>query len=131
MKRPLPLTLSIALLVGSIVSLSAGSLAGCKTATATTPPAALAPGALNQFDSDAYQSLSAAHAFAGSASANASTLTPTEIAALNTFITALNAADLLYISYHNGQATQVAMETSLNNVTMTQAAFSATVTGAK
>jgi hypothetical protein len=104
---------------------------GCKTATSTTPPAALAPGALNVFDSATYEALAAAHAFALSASTNAATLTVTEKSDLNTFITALNAADILYAAYHSGAATQAQMQTSLNSVTTSQATFSASVTGAK
>ena len=111
--------------------LLAGCMIGCTAATSTTPPAALAPGATSAFDQATYQALAAAHAFAISASTNAATLTAGEKSALNTFITALNAADVLYAAYHGGSATQAAMQASLANVTTTQAAFSAAVTGGK
>jgi hypothetical protein len=102
---------------------------GCKTLTSNTPPSALAPGALNAFDQQAYQTLSAAHAFAVSASGNAATLTTTEKADLNSFIAILNTADVLYQAYHAGTATQAQVQTQLNAVATSQATFSSAVTG--
>lgn len=118
------LALSAVLCVGSSVML------GCPSATSTTPPAALAPGALNQFDQSTYQALAAAHAFATTAAANGSSLSASQKAALNNLIQALNAADVLYAAYHSGAATQAAMQTQLNAVTTAQASYASAVTGA-
>jgi hypothetical protein len=106
-------------------------VAGCGAVKTSTPPASLAPGALNQFDSDTYRSLATAHAFAQSAAGNAATLTPTEKAALNQFIQYLNLADTLYVAYHSGAATQAAMQTALNAVNSSEASYTATITGGK
>jgi hypothetical protein len=101
---------------------------GCRPATSTTPPAALTPGALNQYDQDFYLTLSAAHGFALSAAAQAQVLSPAQKAALNQFITSLNAADLLYAEYHTGAATQASMQSSLNSVSTAEANYSKTIT---
>lgn len=104
--------------------------AGCKAST--TPPAApLIPGALNSFDQTAYESLSAAHAFALSASTNSASLTAAEKSSLNAFITALNAADVIYAAYHAGTATQAQMTSALNSVSTAQASYATSVTGSK
>jgi len=100
---------------------------GCRPATSNTPPAALAPGALNQHDQDFYTALSAAHGFALSAALQAEVLTPAQKAALNQFIISLNAADLLYAAYHTGSASQSSMQSSLNSVSTAQANYSKTV----
>ncbi len=102
---------------------------GCHPATSsTTPPAALAPGALNQFDQQTYQALTTAHAFALSAASNDQTLTRAQKQALNQFISALNAADMLYAAYHAGTATQEAMQAAQTSVTTQETSFSTTVT---
>ena len=105
--------------------------AGCGAVKTSTPPASLAPDALNQFDSDAYKSLATAHAFAQSAAGNGPTLTPTEKAALNQFIQYLNLADTLYVSYHSGAASQTAMQAALTAVNTSEASYTATITGGK
>jgi hypothetical protein len=107
------------------------ALLGCGAVQAPTPAAALAPGALNQFDSDTYRSLASAHALAQSAASNASTLTQAEKTALNQLIRYLNAADTLYEAYHAGAASQSSMQTALNDVDSSEASYTATITGAK
>lgn len=104
---------------------------GCGAVKTSTPPAALAPGALNQFDSDTFRALATAHAFAQSAASNAAALTQTEKSALNRFIQYLNLADTLYAAYHAGTATEQAMQTALNAVNTSEASYTAMITGAK
>lgn len=118
----------------SALILSAAFLAptGCKTASTTTPPAALAPGALNTFDQQAYQTLAAAHAFVATASAKASTLTPAQTQALNMMIQAVNVAQTVYIAYHSGTETQGNVQNELNSVSTAQTTYAnSVVAGAK
>jgi hypothetical protein len=115
----------------AIAAVSVASMGGCKAATATTAPAALAPGYLNAFDQTTGESLSSAHAFAASASSNAATLSASQKAALNVFINALDAAQIVYAAYHGGTATQAQVADALASVSTAQASFSTTVTGAK
>jgi hypothetical protein len=99
-------------------------LVGCTVNSNPTPaPATLAPGATSQFDSDTFRALATAHAFATQAASNPAVLTPTQKVVLNQFIVDLNAADVLYASYHAGVATQAAMQASLTTVTSDQAKF--------
>ncbi len=122
MKKTLSIALSLCLGI---------PIFGCGAVKTSTPPAALAPGALNQFDSDTFRTLATAHAFAESAASNAPALTQTEKVALNQFIKYLNLADTLYAAYHAGAATQQAMQTSMNAVNTSEASYTATITGAK
>jgi hypothetical protein len=96
---------------------------GCG-ATATTPPAALAPGYTSQFDQTAGQALAAAHALVAKATADYPTLTAaqqaTEKPILNAFVSAVNAADTVYLAFHNGTATQAAVQAQLNAVATAQ-----------
>jgi hypothetical protein len=87
-----------------------------------TPAHAPIPGSTSQFDSDTYQALATAHAFAVSVSQNVSTLSQQEKNVLNQFLTDLNAADMLYIGYHNGSVPQASMQTALTKVQTDQAA---------
>lgn len=102
---------------------------GCQPATSTTPPAALAPGYSSQFDQTAGQSLAAAHALVSKGVADYPSLTPsqqaTEKPILNAFVTAVNAADAVYLAFHNGAATQAQVQAQLNNVATAQAAYTA------
>lgn len=102
-------------------------LAGCKVATVTTPPAALIPGAINQFDQTTYQALTAAHAFAQQAASNPSILSVPQKTILNQFILDLNSADTLYAAYHSLQATQAQMQAALTAVQTDQAMFASGV----
>src|SRR6202044_3829469 len=83
---------------------------GCKTATSTTPPAALAPGFSSQADQTMDQVLVGAHSFYNSLQSQVGAGTyvpsPSELTALNNFGVALNAAEAIYIAFHNGTATQ-------------------------
>lgn len=116
------LLLSCALVLGT---------SSCAKTTATTPPAALAPGALNTFDQIAYQTLAGAHAFVATASANAATLTAAQKSALNVMINAVNVAQVAYISYHNGNETQAAVQVALNAVASAQTTYANSVVGTK
>ena len=95
---------------------------GC-TVNSPTPP--LAPGAINQFDSDTYRTLATAHGFAAQAASNPAVLTPGQKVVLNQFIVDLNAADTLYVAYHSGTVTQADMMTSVVAVQGDQAKFAA------
>ena len=107
------------------------ALAGCPTATAPTPP--VAPGYLNQADQMMGQVLAGAHAFYQSvqqqAAAGKLVLAPTEKMAMNDLGVAINAAQTLYLAYHNGQATQAQAQASIDQVTMKQNAAQALIPG--
>jgi len=102
-------------------------LAGCPTASTTTPPAALAPGYLNQFDQTAGQTLAAAHALVSKATQDYPTLSVAqqlrEKTVLNAFVQAVNTADSVYLAYHNGTATQAQVQTQLNFVSQAQSNY--------
>ena len=104
-------------------------LAGCPTASTTTPPAALAPGYTSQFDEKAGQALGAAHALVSKAVLDYPTLSPTQQAAeksvLNAFVIAVNTADSVYLAYHSGSATQSQVQTALNSVSTAQTNYTA------
>lgn len=95
-------------------------LSGCRAANSTTPPAALAPGALNQFDQDSYSSLMAAQAALNSLTTSVATdsnlaiLKPT----LNQAITDYDVAELAWQTYHAAAtaANQTAVTNALNTV---------------
>jgi len=97
---------------------------GCPTATANTPPAALAPGYTSQFDQTAGQSLAAAHALVAKAVEDFPTLSATQQAAekpvLNAFVTAVNTADSVYLAFHSSTATQAQVQAALNQVSTAQ-----------
>ncbi len=107
---------------------------GCKTSN-TANPATLAPGYLNSADESMGVALVGAHAFYATiqqdVAAGKYTPSATEKTALNNFATALNAAQILYIAYHNGMATQAQTQAAVDAVTKQQAALQATVTGGK
>lgn len=81
-------------------------IAGCLTATSTTPPAALAPGYNSTQDQQFGQAMAALRAFDVTEVQQYQNLTPTQQAgiksALNSFTLAVNTADTLYLAYHGG-----------------------------
>ncbi len=83
-------------------------IAGCTPASGPTPP--LAPGYANHQDETLGQTLSAMHQFAQTLSDDAATgkfkPSPAEKIAVNDFIISLNAAQNVYIAYHNGTQTE-------------------------
>lgn len=109
-------------------------LAGCHSASSTTPPAALAPGFSSQSDQLMDQTLVGAHKFYTDIQAQvvAGTYTPTasEKTALNTFASALNVAQVLYIAFHAGTATQAQAQDAVDKVSSQQVALQNTI-GAK
>lgn len=105
--------------------LAIGWMTGC-TPTTTTP-AQLAPGYQNSADQQMGEILAGAHAFYVSieqqSAGGSLTLTPTVKAAFNDFGVSLNAAQAIYLAYHNGGATQAAAQTAVNAVQSKQAAL--------
>lgn len=102
-------------------------IVGCKTVTGPPPP--LAPGYTNSFDQSAGQTLAAAHALVAKAITDYPSLTPPQQAVekpiLNTFVTAVNTADSVYLAYHSGAATQAQVQTQLDAVSTAQGNFTA------
>lgn len=103
---------------------------GCatpNTATAPTPPTAVAPGYFNAADQQMGQVLKGARDFYVSIqtqSENGSlTLSANVKKAFNDFGTALNAAEAVYLAYHKGNATQDAAQSAVNVVQSKQAAL--------
>lgn len=107
----------------AVLVLTAFSLVpmGCKSATSTTPPAALAPGALNSFDQSTYQTLMAFQAALNSLNASYKA-NPTQLATLKTPLdqaaTDYNIAELAWQTYHATATTanQQALSASLSTV---------------
>ena len=126
-------TLSIlgGLLLGTALAMV---FVGCKPVS-TTAPQTLAPGYLNQADQVMGETLVGAHAFyvtiQQDVAAGKYHPSTTEATSLNDFATALNAAQILYVAYHAGQATQAQAQTAVNAVATQQTALQATLTGAK
>lgn len=81
-------------------------LAGCKSASFTLPPTALAPGYSSAADQQMGQAMAALRAGDYAATTSYLSLTPSQQAAeksaLNNFTTAVNTADTLYLAYHAG-----------------------------
>lgn len=98
---------------------------GCKPTTTT--PAQLAPGYQNAQDQQMGEILAGAHNFYTSiqSQVQAGTLTmgATIKASFNDFATALNAAQTVYLAYHNGTATQAQAQAAVNTVQSKQAAL--------
>ena len=103
---------------------------GCATATAPTPPTA--PGFSSQADQTMDQVLVGARTFYVSIQkkVTAGTYTPSasEKTALNTFASALNTAESVYLAYHNGTATQAQAQTAVDSVSAQQTTLQATIT---
>ena len=119
MKRLIAITLSLCMV----------PILGCPAASTTTPAAALAPGYMNQADQQMGQVLSGAHSFYTTiqqdSAAGKVSLTPTEKTAFNDFGASLNAADTIYLAYHNGTATAAAAQAAVNTVQQKQSALPA------
>jgi|GEM_PF-1812926 len=119
---------------------------GCKTATSTTPPAALAPGFSNTADQTMGDVLKSARVFYLTAQCETQGLnyslttkacvpdpaitaplvrSATEKSAFNSFSESLNAADTVYLAYHSGTATQLAAQTAVNSVQAQQSVLPA------
>jgi hypothetical protein len=109
----------------AVFLLTCFSAVGCTPTT--TNPAQLAPGYQNAADQQMGSILSGARAFYVSiqqqSAAGTLTLTPAVKQAFNTFGVSLNAAEAVYLAYHNGTATQAAAQTAVNTVQSQQAAL--------
>jgi hypothetical protein len=107
---------------------------GCKTTTTTTPTAALAPGFSSAADQTMDQVLVGAKKFYTDIQAQviAGSYVPSEAekTALNTFASALNTAQVVYVAYHGGTATQAQAQAAVDTVTAQQTAIQNTI-GAK
>lgn len=114
----------------ALILLLALPFAGCKPATTTAP---LAPGYSSPADQVMGETLVGAHQFYVTIQSDIASgkyaPSPTEKTALNNFATALNAAQVLYIAYHNGAATQAQAQAAVNAVTTQQTALQSTLTG--
>ena len=109
------------------LGLSIGWMIGC-TPSANPPTAPqLGAGYNNAADQQMGSILSGARAFYTSiqqqSAAGTLTLTPAVKQAFNTFGVSLNAAEAVYLAYHNGTATQAAAQTAVNTVQSQQAAL--------
>lgn len=107
---------------------SIGWLVGCTpAATNPTTPAQLAPGYSNQADQQMGEVLSGAHAFYQSiqqqSQAGTLTLTPQVKQAFNAFGVSLNAAQSVYLAYHQGAATQAQAQAAVDKVQQEQQAL--------
>jgi hypothetical protein len=100
---------------------------GCGQHANPTPPAQTAPGYNNQADQQMGEILSGAHAFYTSiqqqSQAGTLTLQPAVKAAFNQFGISLNAAQTVYLAYHQGTATQAQAQTAVDKVQSEQAAL--------
>ncbi len=105
-------------------------MAGCKSSTTPTPP--LAPGYTNSVDQSLGESLAAARAFYNRLQTDytSGTFKPSngEKAALNDLALAINAAEPVYLAFHNGTGTQAAAQAAISNVTMKQTAVQSQIT---
>ncbi len=102
-------------------------LTGCPSASTATPPAAVAPGYVNQADQQMGQILAGARSFyvtiQQDSLAGKVTLSPTEKQAFNDFGTSLNLAESVYLAFHAGTQTQAAAQNAVNTVQVKQAAL--------
>ena len=100
--------------------------ATCNTANPPNP-VTLAPGYNNAADQQMGEILSGARAFYSSiqsqSAAGTLILTPTVKKAFNDFGISLNAAESVYLAYHNGTATQAQAQTLVNTIQTQQAAL--------
>ena len=108
---------------------------GCVKTNTATPTQALAPGYVNQADQVMGQTLVAAHSFYATIQADVASGKykpgPVEKTTLNNFATTLNAAQIVYISYHAGQATQAQAQAQVNAVSAAQTAVQSSLQGGK
>src|ERR1700722_8903765 len=101
---------------------------GCTpSATNPTTPAQLAPGYNNAADQQMGEILSGAHAFYNSiqqqSAGGSLTLTAQVKQDFNLFAQTLNAAQVIYLQYHAGTATQAQAQNAVNQVQSQQAAL--------
>ena len=110
------------------LGLALGWCVGC-TVTATTPPAAVAPGYSSQADQTLGQSLAAIDAFVTQEKANyaqlSSALQAAEKPYLNNLIAAVNAANQVYLAFHAGTATLAQAQVSFATAQSAQTALAA------
>lgn len=109
-------------------------LAACKTTSAPSAPQSLAPGYLNQQDEVMGQTLNGIHQFISSVEAKIAAgyvESPTEKTALNALIATTNAADITYLAYHNGAATQAQAQAQVSQAYLQQQTLAASVSGGK
>lgn len=105
---------------------------GCKPASTTTPPAAVAPGYQNATDQQLGETIAGATGFYNRVQADIQAGTykasPNELTSLNIFGLSLNSAKLIYGQYHAGQATLAQAQAAVNKVQQQQAQLQATIT---
>lgn len=110
-----------------ILAFAAGACIGCGTKANPTTPAQLAPGYNNTADQQMGEILSGARAFYTSiqqqSQAGTLVLTPTVKQSFNAFGTTLDAAQVIYLQYHAGIATQASAQAAVNQVQSQQAAL--------
>ena len=113
--------------LASIFTLLGFCSIGCGTKANPTTPAQLAPGYNNTADQQMGEILSGARAFYTSiqqqSQAGTLTLTPTVKQSFNAFGVSLNAAEIVYLGYHNGANTQAQAQAAVNQVQSQQAAL--------
>jgi hypothetical protein len=116
--------------------LAAILLTGCTNPPATTPPpAAIAPGYLNQTDQQMGEALAAARAFYTQIQTDIAkgTYTPSasEKTVLNAFATSLNIANAAYLAYHANPnpVTESTASQDVQKVTQQQTALQPTIPG--
>lgn len=108
-------------------------ISGCGAVNSTTPPAAVAPGYLNQADQIMGEVLQSAHALYYRLQQDSLTgkfvPSPAEVTVLNNLQVALNSAQPIYIAYHNGTATQNQAQIAVDSVKQNQAAVQSLIGG--
>ena len=109
-----------------LASLTILPLTGCPAAN-SNPPTAPAIGYNNLADEQMGEILAGAHSFYTTIQQESATgqmtLSATEKQAFNAFGVSLNAAQTVYLAYHNGTATQAAAQAAVNQVQQQQAAL--------
>ena len=109
-------------------------LSGCSV-TASTPPAALAPGYSSPADQQMGSTLAAADQFYNRLQTDqkSGTFKPTasEVTALNALQTALTVANPVYLAYHNGTGTLAAAQAAVAKVSTAQTNAQNLIAGGK
>lgn len=108
-------------------------IVGCHSTTATTPPAALAPGYSSQADQTLGQSLAAITAFRDQEKINYAGLSVTmqaqEKPYLNSLIDATNVANATYVAFHSGTATLAQAQSAMTAAQNAQTALTSNKEG--
>lgn len=111
------------------------ALSGCKPATNSTAPAAVAPGYQNATDQQLGEIIAGATGFYNRVQADIQAgkyqATSTEVTALNSFALTLNTAKIVYGQYHAGTATLAQAQAAVSQVQQQQTALQSTLTGGK